>query len=378
MNTLIEESNLAHIGSDEDIAIRKAAAETEVNWDGVGNEEGVLIWRVENVRDENGNAKFGISPWPVERKGEFYSGDSYIVLQTRKDENDLSGSFLYDIYFWIGSESSQDEYGVAAYKANELDVLLGDVPIQHREVQFHESNDFMKSLDNKIRYLDGGIESGFRKIDESTGKMSLPTRLFHVRRDSRVTRCVQVPAQCDSLNQNDAFILQSSDAVYTWFGESSSPFEKSKAGQVAHNIVLASNGNLALVEDVTDDNEDFWNAIGGKGDIKASANESEVNTLEEYNEERKMYILTDIESVLKVEECEVKIENLVSDDVCLLDTGKAVYVWIGSGSSKREQSQAMLLAQKHIQSMGCINKSVVRVKEGQESRVTGFKSALAY
>ena len=33
----------------------------------------------------------------------------------------------------------QDEYGTAAYKTVELDTYLDDKPIQHREVQGHES-----------------------------------------------------------------------------------------------------------------------------------------------------------------------------------------------------------------------------------------------
>ena len=36
----------------------------------------------------------------------------------------------------------QDEYGTAAYKTVELDTYLKDVPIQHREVQGHESDLF--------------------------------------------------------------------------------------------------------------------------------------------------------------------------------------------------------------------------------------------
>lgn len=36
----------------------------------------------------------------------------------------------------------QDEYGTVAYKTVELDIYLGDRPVQHREVQGHESNLF--------------------------------------------------------------------------------------------------------------------------------------------------------------------------------------------------------------------------------------------
>jgi gelsolin len=47
-----------------------------------------------------------------------------------------------DIHFWIGKYSTQDEYGTAAYKTVELDTFHDDKPIQHREVQGHESNKF--------------------------------------------------------------------------------------------------------------------------------------------------------------------------------------------------------------------------------------------
>ena len=43
MNTPISESNLVHIGSDEDCAVKKAAIETEVYWEGVGQKEGVEV-----------------------------------------------------------------------------------------------------------------------------------------------------------------------------------------------------------------------------------------------------------------------------------------------------------------------------------------------
>ena len=89
------------------------AASLDVNWEGAGKEPGNLIWRVENKRDASGNPDFGIRVWPKDRYGEFYTGDSYIVLHTSKEEG--SDSLQWDIYFWIGSQSSQDEYGVGTY-----------------------------------------------------------------------------------------------------------------------------------------------------------------------------------------------------------------------------------------------------------------------
>ena len=56
-------------------------------------------------------------------------------------------------YFWdrlcIFVFVSQDEYGTAAYKTVELDAFHDDRPVQHREVQGHESALF-KSYFNSL------------------------------------------------------------------------------------------------------------------------------------------------------------------------------------------------------------------------------------
>ena len=72
--------------------------------------------------------------------GHFFEGDSYIVLKTSISK---SNSFVHELFFWLGSESSQDEQGVAAYKTVELDTKLGGVT-QHREEQNFESEQFMQ------------------------------------------------------------------------------------------------------------------------------------------------------------------------------------------------------------------------------------------
>jgi hypothetical protein len=91
------------------------------------------------------------------------AGDSYIMMNTYMG-GETKDKKMYDIHFWIGAESSQDEYGVAAYKTVELDDLLGGDPIQHRECMDHETDLFMSYFPDGITLMEGGIESGFRKV----------------------------------------------------------------------------------------------------------------------------------------------------------------------------------------------------------------------
>ena len=140
--------------------------------------------------------------------------DSYIVLLTAKDED---GGLKWDVFFWIGSESSQDEDGVAAYKANELDDLLGGVPVQHREVEGRESDEFVECFPKGITYLEGGVDSGFRKVEDA--KTDHFNRLYRVYKkpNNHSARCYDVPLKCSSLNDGDAFLLDAGDKINTWF-----------------------------------------------------------------------------------------------------------------------------------------------------------------
>lgn len=66
------------------------------------------------------------------------SWHNYALLQTQKVGNSLS----YNIHYWIGSQSTQDEQGSAAIYTVQLDEFLGSSPVQYREVQDHESDTF--------------------------------------------------------------------------------------------------------------------------------------------------------------------------------------------------------------------------------------------
>ena len=108
--------------------VREHAGDTESAWTDAGTSLGLQIWRIE---------KFHLVPWPADRTGSFYDGDSYIVLhvgatlssiissvitsfQTYK-KTPKAESFSYDLHFWLGENTTQDEAGTAAYKTVELD-----------------------------------------------------------------------------------------------------------------------------------------------------------------------------------------------------------------------------------------------------------------
>src|SRR5690606_29471661 len=125
-------------------------------------------------------------------------GDSYIVLNTYLKGNRL----CWDVHYWLGKESSQDEITVAAYKTVELDDVLHGAPVQHREVMGYESPLFLSYFNDKITILKGGIDSALRTVKPEEMK----PKLLHIKGKRRV-RVMEVPLTSESLNTGDAFVL---------------------------------------------------------------------------------------------------------------------------------------------------------------------------
>jgi hypothetical protein len=66
-----------------------------------------------------------------------------------------------------------------------------------------------------IEYMEGGVESGYRKVEEE----NLPTRLLLVK-GKRYPRVMPVPLEANSINDGDVFILDDGNAkkLYFWAG----------------------------------------------------------------------------------------------------------------------------------------------------------------
>jgi gelsolin len=212
----VEDSNMAGVGGEEDKAVRKKAAMAEPAWKGAGTKVGLEIWRVENEKAKDGKkANFGVKRWPEEKYGHFFDGDSYICMNTYKEDK----KFLYDIFFWIGQDSTQDEYGTAAFKTVELDDYMGGDPVQHREVQGGESPAFLALFKNGMMIMKGGVESGFNPVKPR----EYQPRLLQVQKVGGTIKSFEVTCEFASLNTDDSFILDAGSKIHVWHGETASP-----------------------------------------------------------------------------------------------------------------------------------------------------------
>ena len=97
----------------------------------------------------------------------------------------------------------------------ELNNGLGGIAVQHREVQEKESDNILLYFKNRVTYLSGGVDSGFRHVDSSEAE----PHLYHMKSIRTNLSLVQLPVWRDRLNSGDIFILVcGEDKVWLWIG----------------------------------------------------------------------------------------------------------------------------------------------------------------
>jgi len=337
-----KDSNMALFGSEK--KAKKEFAGAEPAWQGAGKNVGVEIWRI---------VKFKVEAWEKNQYGEFYSGDSYIILNTYKDEEEIK----YDVHFWIGKYSTQDEYGTAAYKTVELDTFLEDKPIQHREVQGHESALFKKYFDT-ITLLKGGADTGFRRVLPE----SYQPRLFHVKKEGRKISCTEISLKKGNLKSEDVFIIDAGETIYQYNGSSCSNDEKFKAA--AEVSKLKGNRKGCKVETLEE------NSVGPSHPALMVLKDGESKPKAEGAKGTKeMFAVSDADGSLDLDPVDgYGKDKLKSGDVFLVNTGEHVYCWVGSEASVDERKNALSYASNYLNKTETPWLPISVVAEGKESK----------
>jgi len=337
-NVPIGNSNIANLSGKENHDAKHDSSTHEAAWKGAGSKEGVEQWRIFN---------FAVHRLPENQNGTFYSGDSYIVLNTYKVGN--SAALKLDLFFWLGEKTTQDEAGTAAYKTVELDDFLNGAAVQHREVQGYESDTFLKVFGSHIKILEGGADSGFQHVKPE----DYQPRLLHLK-GKRLVRVTQVPLAVSSMNEGDVFVLDAGLKVFTWFGDSAGVFEKRKANDVVEDLKDERLGKpKSFIVSGYEECDDFWKLLGGKGKAKPAipdddkvAPQYNISLLRSLSDASGSLTFKEIGNVAPSKKLARSLLN--SDDVFILDAGVEVYVWVGKHSTAQEKKEAIPTAVKYL------------------------------
>ncbi|KAM9284157.1 villin-1 isoform 1-T1 [Cariama cristata] len=324
---------------------------------------GLQIWRIENME---------MVPVPTKSYGNFYEGDCYILLSTRK----TGSSFSYDIHYWLGKDSSQDEQGAAAIYTTQMDDHLGTVAVQHREVQGHESETFRAYFKQGLIYKKGGVASGMKDVETNTYNVQ---RLLHVKGKKNVV-AQEVEMSWKSFNRGDVFLLDLGQLIVQWNGPESNRNERLKAMTLAKDIRDRERGGRAKVGVVDGEDEGaspelmqvLKHVLGEKGDIKAATPDDKVD--QKLKSSLKLYHVSNARGNLVIQEVAIRPltqDMLLHEDCYILDQGGLkIFVWKGKNANKEEKQQAMNRALGFIKAKNYpTSTSVETENDGSESTI---------
>ncbi|CAJ0610409.1 unnamed protein product [Cylicocyclus nassatus] len=309
----------------------------EIDITEVGKKPGLEIWRIH---------RFRLEPVPKNEYGEFYIGDAYVCMYTKYG--------AWDIHFWIGEGATPDEIGAAAITAVQIDQALGGFPVQHREVQNHESSLFLSYFPNGIRYIMGGYDSGYHHVEGLFDNFK--PRLYHCK-GKRNVRCTEVEFKKQSLNLGDVFLLDLGKDIYVWMPPKSGRLERIKGMARAKNIAFDERNGASSVHVLDSDwdtNEDFWSHFGGPSTVKtvAAAKDDDENYWKRTTEQMTLWRVSDASGTMKltkVAQGELQRSLLDTKDAFILDAvNGGIFVWVGKGCTMDERSKAMIWGEQFL------------------------------
>nr|XP_019597412.1 PREDICTED: villin-1 [Rhinolophus sinicus] len=324
---------------------------------------GIQIWRIEAMQ---------MVPVPSSTFGSFFDGDCYIVLAIHKTGSRLS----YDIHYWIGRASSQDEQGAAAIYTTQMDDFLKGQAVQHREVQGNESDAFRGYFKQGLVIRKGGVASGMKHVETNSSDVQ---RLLHVKGKRNVV-AGEVEMSWRSFNRGDVFLLDLGKLIIQWNGPESNRMERLRGMTLAKEIRDQERGGRTYVAVVEGENEkaspqlmEVMNQVLGKRrELKPAVPDAAVEPA--LKAALKLYHVSDSEGKLVVREVATRplTQDLLSHEDCyILDQGGLkIYVWKGKNANAQERKGAMSQALNFIKAKQYPPSTQIEVQnDGAESAV---------
>lgn len=298
---------------------------------------------------------------PEESIGEFYSGESYVIIYFYVWKN----KDCHILYYWQGKNSTIIGKGTSAALTIELDDLLKKTASMSKEirvVQGKEPKHFLAIFKDKFV-----VHSGKDPLSEDTVRSDAKPRMYRVQGERpEDVWAVETKMTSELLNSSHVFcVLSPKDKrAYIWNGKYSNPSEL----EYAKKVVAKKSEESIEVEEGSEPNE-FWTLIGGKKEYATQA------TCVSQRYEPRLFQCSISSGAFTVEEIRrFTQDDLDHGDAVILDTFFAVYVWVGFKSHPTEYKLAMETAIEYTKYAATVDKRdvktpVLRVKDGEEPLV---------
>ncbi|KAG1748554.1 hypothetical protein EDB19DRAFT_1682357, partial [Suillus lakei] len=362
-------SNIALLGSDVSFRVRfvdalnhdciysskdasaNSAGAKESAWAKAGVKPGFQIWRVE---------KFAIKKY-----GTFYDGDSYIVLHVSSNDWDWDDAVLmpknpalrYDLHFWLGEYTTQDQAATAAFKTAELDEHLEGKVTQYREIQNHESPRYLSYFPH-FMILHGGVSTGFHNIltmlpeDEKKMYTMVTTRgkVLETRsEDGKQLIVREIPLEGLVMRQGIVYVLDKGPLYWQYNTKKSTAWARYKAAEYMMYLGQwrVPQAKFQVFDEGTADEGEFLEAAGITSpvmDIPLPPNQGTPI------DPPVLYQLNGDVDGWQVVAVAAERTSLQSDGVYILDDHAfpAVYTWLGKNVPEPRRRLALQYAQNYL------------------------------
>ncbi|KYQ96706.1 villin [Tieghemostelium lacteum] len=303
--------------------------------DGTGK---VQIWRVEEFQ------KVAIDP---SNYGQFYSGDSYLILYTYFFKNKDN----YLIYFWQGKNSSINEKGTSALLTVELDDSLKGMAKEVRVTQNKEPKHFLSVFKGKFI-----VHQGKDPLSKNYKAPQSPKdpKIYHIKGTHDInTRAIESKLSIHTLNSFNTFVinnLASNNCIYVWYGKYSNTIERSFAKTISNHVAQSTPNSKVVEMEDSKESEEFFKLFPTNSLLTPQRTypfKSIGNRVEP-----RLYLCTVGSGTFIVEEVNnFAQDDLIQEDVFIVDGIDQVWVWIGTDTAEIERRMSMEVALEYSQTL---------------------------
>ncbi|GAM20889.1 hypothetical protein SAMD00019534_040640, partial [Acytostelium subglobosum LB1] len=302
----------------------------------------VKIWKIDDFEKVD---------HPPHLYGQFFSGDSYIVLYSYM----ISNREMHIIYYYQGRDSTTNEKGTSAYLTVDLHDQLGVNCVQVRVVQNKECTNFLNLFKRRMVIHRGKYQPPAND-DGASPTATSPVQaksLYEVRGGVSSqpvdidTRAVQVDLKASMLNSQHTFILSISEDnhVTVWRGRYSSEPEYQCALAIAKTTLRTDLGTTFSFISEGDEPDGFWKHLDGARNKEQAINDhqqSEGEVAVSVALPPRLFICSNSTGIIEItQEVRYSQDDLDTSKVIILDVHTHLYVWIGTRTSHKTKKLTM-------------------------------------